>query len=79
MSWTSIPHAHNYWRRQRGQINPFVNLEEVEAFILSEPPTSPEDAACILEVVCANAGDVRCDGLDLAALGRLRTFLSPAL
>ena len=76
MSWTSIPHAHTYWRKQRAEINPPANLEDTEVFILSELPMTTEDVACILDVVCANGGDVRCDGLDRVALKRIHAFCS---
>jgi len=78
MSWTSIPHAHEYWRSHRRLANPPSNLEDAEAFILNERPVTAQDAACILDVVCANGGDVRCDGLDHAALGRIRSLLAAA-
>ena len=78
MSWTSIPHAHAYWRDNRDQTDPPTNLDDAETFILSERPRTTAEAACILDVVCASGGDARCDGLDLAALGRVHMLLSPA-
>lgn len=78
MSWTSIPLAHTYWRRHLGLPDRPANLEEAEAFILKHPPATAKDAACILDVVCANGGDLRCDGLDLLALRRVHELLSTA-
>lgn len=75
MLWTSIAHAHEYWRLNRRLGDPPSRLEEAEAFILNERPITAQDAACILDVVCALNGDARCDGLDLAALQRVRSFL----
>jgi hypothetical protein len=76
MSWTSIPHAHEYWQTNRRLAEPPDNLEDVEIFVLSAPPNTAKDAMYILDVVCAYGGDARCDDLDHAALGRVRTFLS---
>jgi hypothetical protein len=76
MSWTSIPHAHEYWRNCRRLPDPPSNLEAAETFILNEQPSTAQDAACILDVVCAYGDDVRCDGLDRVALGRIRLLLS---
>ncbi|HVK80573.1 MAG TPA: hypothetical protein VM915_08160 [Verrucomicrobiae bacterium] len=76
MLWISIPHAHEYWRLNRREADSSSTLDEAEAFILNERPSTAQDAACILDVICANGGDVRCDGLDHAALGRVRSFLS---
>ncbi len=76
MPWTSIPHAHEYWRENRRRIDPPSNLEDAEAFILSERPRTPQDAACILEVICANEGDMRTDGLDREALHRVHGLLA---
>jgi hypothetical protein len=78
MSWISITHAHEYWRLTRRQADPPHNLEEAEAFILEAHPNTQQDAACILDVVRFYAGDPRCDGLDHAALGRVRDYLSAA-
>ena len=75
MPWTSIPHAHEFWRSHRRVADPPSNLEAAETFILNEAPATAQDAACILDVVCAYGGDPRCDGLDLAALVRIRSFL----
>lgn len=76
MPWTSIRHAHAEWRRHWGKVSPGFNFERAEKFILSEPPENSADAACILDVICAYEGDARCDGLDHAALKRVRCFLS---
>lgn len=76
MLWISIPHAHEYWRLNRREADPPPTLEEAEAFILNERPSTAQDAACILDVIYAYGGDARCDGLDHAALGRVRSFLS---
>jgi hypothetical protein len=73
--WTSIPDAHEYWRENRRAADPPNDLEAAEAFILKKAPASARDAACILDVVCAYGGDARCDGLDHAALARIRAFL----
>jgi DNA-binding CsgD family transcriptional regulator len=73
-----IPHAHEYWRFHQGLTDPPTDLEDAEAFILTEPPATEQDAACILDVVCSNAGDVRCDGLEHAALRRIQRFLLTA-
>ncbi|MFZ2029470.1 MAG: hypothetical protein WAU68_04110 [Vitreimonas sp.] len=78
MSWTSISEAHVYWSRRRTETKPPSNLEAAETYILSAHPVTNEDAACILDVVCANNGDPRCDGLDRTALARIRAFLSRA-
>jgi hypothetical protein len=76
MSWTSIKLAHAYWRRHRGLLNPPSDMKEVETYILGETPATAKDAACILEVICAYGGDVRCDGLDRIAIKRVQAFLS---
>lgn len=75
MSWTSISHAHEFWRGQRRSADAPTNLEEAETFILSGDPGTLQDAACILDVVCAYFGDARCDGLDHAALQRVQALL----
>jgi hypothetical protein len=76
MSWISIPHAHEFWRSNRPLPEPPPNLEDAEMFILGGRPSTAQDAACMLDVICAYGGDGRCDGLDHAALGRVHTFLS---
>lgn len=76
MAWTSISEAHAYWSQHKGEIPPPVNLERVEAFILNKRPNTTQDAVCILDIVCAYPGDLRCDGLDHAALRRVRGFLT---
>lgn len=76
MPWLSIQHAYAYWLQKRELADPQESLEEAEEFILAEPPNTTADAVCILDVVCANAGDVRCDGLDQAALWRVKGFLT---
>jgi hypothetical protein len=76
MPWTSIPHAHEYWHLTRRVADPPSSLEDSEAFILRARPNTNQDAACILDVVLANAGDPRCDGLDYAALQRVHHYLS---
>ena len=76
MFWTSIHHAHEYWKSSRRLAEPPDDLEDAEAFILSERPDTTEDAACIIDVIFAYGGDARCDGLDHAALGRVRSFLA---
>lgn len=76
MAWTSIPHAHEFWRLTRRIADPPSSLEEVERFILEASPRTHQDAACIIDVVCSYAGDPRCDGLDYAALGRVQIYLS---
>ncbi len=78
MSWNSILQAHAHWRRSKAAFDTESDLDQTECFILSETPANAAEAACILEVICANGGDVRCDGLDLAALGRVHNFLSAA-
>lgn len=75
MPWTSIPHAHEYWRNNRTLANPPPDLEEAENFILGCHPKTAQDAACILDIVCENHGDARCDGLDRAALVAIRSLL----
>jgi len=76
MFWTSIHHAHEYWKSHRRLADPPADLEDAEIFILSGRPHSAEDAACIIDVIFAYGGDARCDGLDHAALGRVRGFLA---
>lgn len=76
MSWISISHAHEYWRLKRRESDPPSDLEQAETFILKGAPANSQDAACMLDVVCAYPGDVRCDGLDHAALQRVRGFLA---
>lgn len=76
MPLNSILQAYAHWRHSRMTRDPSSNLEETEAFILGEIPTTVAEAACILEVICAYGGDVRCDGLDHAAMSRVRTFLT---
>lgn len=78
MSWTSISHAHEYWKSCQRRAEPPPNLEDAETFILTTRPATAQDAACILDVIYANGGDPRCDGLDHAALGRIRGFLAAA-
>ncbi len=75
MPWTSIPHAHEWWRLNNHPTPAPSNLEDVEEFILGAPPKTAQDAACILDVICANRGDVRTDGLDYDALERVRLML----
>ncbi len=55
--------------------DPPDHLEEAEIFILNERPATAADAVCILDVVYANGGDPRSDGLENEALGRIRRFL----
>jgi hypothetical protein len=76
MVWGSILHAHEYWRLNGGVAHMASTLEDAETFILNQRPNSAQEAACILDVICAYDGDVRGDGLDLAALRRIHTFLS---
>lgn len=76
MSWTSIRAAHAYWCVNNGRSDPPSDLDEAEVFILSWPPTNAQEAVCILDVICFAGGDVRCDGLDRAAFGRIRDYLS---
>jgi hypothetical protein len=76
MSWISIPHAHEYWRLNRRRATPPSDLDDVEAFILTAPPQTIQDAACILDVILANEGDMRTDGLDRSALKRVRGLLA---
>lgn len=78
MLWTSIDHAHEYWRSQRQIADPPTDLEDTETFILGQRPRSVQDAICMLDIVCAYPGDARCDGLDHIALERIRDFLSLA-
>lgn len=75
MLWTSIPHAHEHWRLNNRQAERLSDLENIEHFILAAPPKTSQDAVCILDVVCANRGDVRTDNLDYDALERVRSFL----
>jgi predicted lipoprotein len=75
MSWTSIPHAHEYWRSQRTAQSRPEDVDAVEAFILTAPTATMQDAACVLDIICANYGDTRCDGLDVSALARVRNLL----
>lgn len=76
MSWTTISHAHEYWRSTRCLSNPPSDLDDAELFILNARPGTAKEAASILDVVCANNGDARCDGLDVVALQRVHSFLS---
>lgn len=78
MSWTSVPHAHEYWRLTRGLADPPRDLEAAEAFILQATPSTKQDAICIVDVVRAYGGDARCDGLDTAALARVQHYLAAA-
>ena len=78
MNWTSIHHAHEYWKSRRQMRESSAVLDDAEAFILNAPPHTVQDAACILEVVCAYGGDGRCDSLDLTALKRVQRFLAAA-
>lgn len=78
MSWISIHHAHEYWRLNRRAGNPLSNLDEVEFFILATPPQTIQEAVCILDVILANEGDMRTDGLDRGALTRVRGLLAAA-
>lgn len=73
--WTSIPHAHEYWRCSRTLAEPPSDLDEAERFILTAAPANVQDAACIVDVICAYRGDPRCDDLDRDALERVRTLL----
>lgn len=75
MSWNSIPHAHAFWNDGWGRTDPPDALQQAEAFILRARPETMEDVICILDVLCASAGDARSDDLDQAALGRVRWFL----
>ena len=76
MRWLSITHAHEYWQSQRRLPDSVPNLDEAEIFILSTAPATPHEAACILDIIHAYGFDARCDGLDLAALSRLRSLLA---
>jgi hypothetical protein len=76
MSWKSIPQAHEYWKSHIRLPDPPSDLEDAEAFILTRPPMSNEEAACILDVIYTYGGDPRCDGLDFAALRRVQHFLA---
>lgn len=76
MSWTSIHHAHEYWRLNRPLADPSSKLDDAEVFILSARPLTVQDAVCILDVICANDGEWRCDGLDRDALTRIRGLLA---
>lgn len=76
MPWQSILEAHVYWRRHGERDAPRSNLDDAEAFILSQKPATIEDTLCILDVVLENHGDSRSDGLDHAAIGHVRDFLS---
>jgi hypothetical protein len=78
MSWISIHHAHEYWRLNRRSADPPSNLDDVEAFILTAPPHTIQDAMCILDIILANEGDMRTDGLDRSALTRVRGLLAAA-
>ncbi len=78
MHWESISNAHKYWLLNRRLPDPPSNLEEAELFILNQKPVTVQDAACILDVICAYNGDWRCDGLDQTALARVHIFLSSA-
>ncbi len=69
-------HAHEYWRLSRRRGDPPSNLDDVEAFILSTLPQTIQDAVCILDVILANEGDMRTDGLDRSALTRVRGLLA---
>jgi hypothetical protein len=75
MPWTSIHHAHEYWRLNRRRADPPSNLDDVEVFILTAPPHTIQDATCILDVIIANEGDMRTDGLDRSALKCVRGLL----
>ena len=75
MLWTSIPHAYEYWLSCKRMADPPSDMEHAERFVLDAHPRTAQDAACILDIVCANGDDVRADGLDRAALGRVRSFL----
>lgn len=76
MSWISIHHAHECWRLNNRCADPPFNLDDVEAYILMAPPQTIQDAACILDVILANEGDTRTDGLDRSALTRVRGLLA---
>lgn len=76
MSWVSIHHAHEYWLLHRRRADQSSNLDEVEAFILAAAPQTIQDAASILDVIIANEGDMRTDGLDSGALTRVRSLLA---
>jgi len=75
MTWTSIPHAYEYWRATRALADPPSELEDAEIFILNAQPKTHQDAACMIDVVRAYSGDPRCDRLDVAALGSVHAYL----
>lgn len=75
MPWISISHAYEYWRLHQHLADPPAGIEDAEVFILGTHPNTHQDAACILDVVRASAGDPRCDGLDCTALGRVHDYL----
>lgn len=79
MSFTSIQYAHEYWRSHRRRAEPPSDMEDAEMFILKGRPVTAQEAACILDIICAYGGDMRCDGLDRAALERVRHFLSATI
>lgn len=53
----------------------FEDVLSAEAFLLDHAPASSGEAASMLEVVIAQGGDARSDGLDLRALQRVKEFL----
>jgi len=76
MSWQSTVEAHAYWSAHCCYQEPPAALGDAEIFLLSRKPSCLRDVACIIDVLCANGGDNRVDGLDTAALYRVREFLS---
>lgn len=68
-------HAYQYWQEHWRASDDFIDIDRVEAYILSQSPQSREEAVCVLDVLSAYWGDARSDGLDRAALTRLRGFL----
>lgn len=75
MAWQSTADAHAYWRAYHQDNQPPSLFYEAEVFVLSRRPQCTDDAICILEVICANGGDNRVDGLDVAGLQRVKEFL----
>lgn len=75
--WT-FEDAARCWRRlkdlETGVAADCSRFEEAERFLLRHMPMTPEQADTVIAVIMEQGAE-RSDGLDLAALGNLRTFI----
>lgn len=78
MAWRSVAEATRFWLENRLREDMEDQLDEAEAFILSNPPQSIDEAVAALEIIRSYGGDGRCDGLDVQSLGSICAFMRKA-